>query len=73
MKSIRDRWRTRRLMSWIAFATLVLIVPAAFLWPDAAQKVAGVIQLVAPSLAGVVMVYIGAAAYDDVNNPSTRQ
>lgn len=60
-------------MSWIAFVTLVAIVPASFLWPDAAQKVAGVIQLVAPSLAGVVMVYIGAATYDDVKNPSTRQ
>ena len=53
-------------MAWIAFWTLVVTIPASFLLPDAAQKVAGVIQLVAPSLAIIVMTYIGAATYDDV-------
>ena len=70
---IRARWRTRRKMAWIAFWALVLIVPAAFWLPDTAEKVAGIIQLVAPSLAAIVMVYIGAATYDDVQNPATRK
>lgn len=61
------------MMAWIAFWTLVLMVPTSFALPTAAQQVAGVIQLVAPSLAAIVMIYIGAAAYDDVNNPSTRK
>jgi hypothetical protein len=66
-EQIRARWRTRRQMAWIAFWTLVLLVPVSFALPDSAQKIAGVIQLVAPALATIVAVYIGAAAYDDVN------
>lgn len=62
----RDRWKTRRMMAWIAFWTLVGMVPISFLNPDSAQKVSGIIQLVAPSLAIIVMAYIGAATYDDV-------
>lgn len=69
-KEVRDRWRTRRLMAWIAFWMLIFIIPVSFMLPDSAQKIVGVIQLVAPSLAAILMMYIGAAAYDDVNNKS---
>lgn len=68
-EQIRARWRTRRMMAWFAFWTLVALVPASFALPDSAQKIAGVIQLVAPALATIVAVYIGSAAYDDVNRP----
>lgn len=70
--NIRARWRTRRRMAWIAFITLVLMVPASFLLPAAAAQIAGIIQIVAPMLAGIVAIYIGAATWDDVTNPGTR-
>lgn len=53
-------------MAWIAFWTLVGMIPVSFLVPESAQKIAGIIQLVAPALAGIVMVYIGAATVDDI-------
>ena len=65
----RAQWRTRRLMAWIAFWTLILIIPASFLLPQSAKEIAGILQAIAPSLMLIVAAYIGMATMDDIKRP----
>lgn len=65
----KDRWKNRRRMAWLALLA-GLAFPLLLLATESVQlgAVAGPFYAFA---GGVVMAYIGFAAYDDVNNKGT--
>lgn len=73
--STRDRWKTRRWMAKMAFWVLILSLPASVYfyylgWIDAKYIIAisGIAISVMSAIAAIITMYIGASAYDDVNN-----
>ena len=72
----RRRWRTRRLMAWVGFWWVILSVPTTALlyklkFIDTAfiTAMSGVVIGVLTAIGAIISTYIGASAYDDVNNP----
>lgn len=63
----RERWKTRRRMAWVAFGALLMQTPLLmFMDKDWITSASGILISVVGFLAGIVMVYIGAATVDDI-------
>ena len=62
----RKKWANRRRMAWISFIAILVIGALSFIFPDAAEKSAGVLGAVVALLGSIVIGYLGFSSWDDV-------
>lgn len=66
VKSINDRWKNRRRLAYMSFASIVFMVIYAMIDPKTVSDVGTVVNTFLAGMFGVLLAYTGTATWDDV-------